>query len=170
MKRSIVLAIFTVLCIAASGARCQYTEKGKGRCVGTALKGKQYCKNHGLAQTNDNGQLYAMKEAMKYWRKYKSRLGKKWVVKFNGHNIAISADGQMTLSNEPPAEHTFYDGTRYTVYQNEPEHAIGDNTHRQRKDNRRALEAQHGIEYATQLEEYKREHPEDQDGFYFHFK
>lgn len=46
MVRSIFLATFVALCLTASGARCQHTETGKGRCIGTALKGEPYCERH----------------------------------------------------------------------------------------------------------------------------
>lgn len=46
MKRTILLTMFAALCLAASGARCRYVEKGKGRCVGTAVNGEPYCTKH----------------------------------------------------------------------------------------------------------------------------
>jgi len=118
MRRFILLTTFAALCLAASGARCQHTEKGKGRCVGTALKGEQYCKKHHAAHAKEKERLCAIRDAMNFWRK--SRRGTKWVANFNGHNVAISADGQIILSRDQPMEYVVYDGKQYTIHEAPP--------------------------------------------------
>lgn len=159
--RAIIMSLAAFLAAQAYGYEwCHYQKNGQ-KCHTVAVTGGKYCKKHfASAQKVSKSKLYVMKWAMEDWRKY--RKGREWKGNYNGYDITISKDGQMTISEEQRLDEIYGNNAQSTVLPNKEIYID-----RSTKDNRRLLAAEQEMKYAAQLEDYKRDHPEDPDGRHF---